>query len=340
MQSKKRKLLSTLIVLAMVLSLFAAIPLTASAADEPVISFDGGGPLAITGTTARSWHIIDDAGPAGACSIFGVVYLRSAAHPDAAAIKAGTGAVASASWPNQATGRTTNLFYEGLTPATNYTVYVVAENTIGFSTILSMDFTTTAASNNAGILGIASAAPVFGAEAGTIGAPKTASFTVTNIWSFIGGGQINAATGATVTTYTDSGFTTAGSVTLNVGVPTHVYIKVVAEDGTTTLYYDVTVTRQAAGTAPTITGPTTMTLTVGYAAASTNAYTIGGTAPVVVTKTSGNAAITWNDTTKKLDIAAGLAAGSYPVVLTASNGTLPNATLNPDFDTCIFIVPA
>jgi len=31
---------------------------------------------------------------------------------------------------------------------------------------------------------------------------------------------------------------------------------------------------------------------------------------------------------KKLDIAAGLAVGSYSVVLTASNGTTPYATLN------------
>ena len=79
--------------------------------------------------------------------------------------------------------------------------------------------------------------------------------------------------------------------------------------------------------APTITGLSAMSLTVGYAATSTTAYTIGGTAPVVVAKTSGDAAITWNSATQKLDIAAGLAAGNYPVVLTASNGILPDATL-------------
>jgi hypothetical protein len=46
-----------------------------------------------------------------------------------------------------------------------------------------------------------------------------------------------------------------------------------------------------------------------------------------VTKTSGNAAITWNNTTNKLDIAAGLAAGTYPVTLKAANGVAPDATL-------------
>ncbi|MDR2687580.1 MAG: DUF6273 domain-containing protein [Oscillospiraceae bacterium] len=83
----------------------------------------------------------------------------------------------------------------------------------------------------------------------------------------------------------------------------------------------------ATATAPGITGPTTMSLTAGYAATSTGVYTLTGAPAPTVTKQSGNAAITWNDTTKKLDIAAGLAAGTYPVVLKAANGTTPDATL-------------
>jgi hypothetical protein len=71
-----------------------------------------------------------------------------------------------------------------------------------------------------------------------------------------------------------------------------------------------------------------MTLTAGYATTSTDTYTITGTPTPTVIKTSGNAAIAWNDSEKRLVITAGLAAGIYPVVLTASNGTLPNATLN------------
>lgn len=80
------------------------------------------------------------------------------------------------------------------------------------------------------------------------------------------------------------------------------------------------------GTAPTITGPATLTLTEGYDATATGMYTITGTAPVAVTKTSGDAMIVWNDATKKLDVAAGLAAGNYTVTLKASNGILPDAT--------------
>ena len=72
---------------------------------------------------------------------------------------------------------------------------------------------------------------------------------------------------------------------------------------------------------PTITGPTSMTLAAGYAATSTGVYTIAGEPAPTVTKTSGDSKITWNNSTKKLDIAAGLTAGSYPVVLTAASGT-------------------
>lgn len=80
--------------------------------------------------------------------------------------------------------------------------------------------------------------------------------------------------------------------------------------------------------APTITGPTGMTLVEGYTAAETLTYTVDGYPVPTVTKTSGNDKITWNNTTKKLEIAAGLLTGSYPVVLTASNGINPNATLS------------
>lgn len=81
-----------------------------------------------------------------------------------------------------------------------------------------------------------------------------------------------------------------------------------------------------ASNAPTLSGPTSMTLAPGYAATSTGAFTATGNPPPTVTKTSGDAAITWNDTTKMLDIAAGLTLGTYPVVLTASNGVGADAT--------------
>jgi hypothetical protein len=86
----------------------------------------------------------------------------------------------------------------------------------------------------------------FGSEAGTSTAPKTANITVANSYSSIGAAQVTAnSTGTTKTVYTDAAFTNAGSVNLTAGVPTHVYIKVVAEDGVTTMYYDVTVTRSS-----------------------------------------------------------------------------------------------
>ncbi|CFX14949.1 Fibronectin, type III [Syntrophomonas zehnderi OL-4] len=80
-------------------------------------------------------------------------------------------------------------------------------------------------------------------------------------------------------------------------------------------------------TPPAIAGPTALTLNVGYGATSTGEYTLTGTEPIVVEKTAGDASISWNNGTRKLDIAAGLPAGSYPVTLKAGNGALPDATL-------------
>ena len=80
--------------------------------------------------------------------------------------------------------------------------------------------------------------------------------------------------------------------------------------------------------APKISGPTSMTLQLGYKKTSTKAYTITGTTPISVTKTSGSEKITWNNTTKKLDIDEGLAVGVYTVKLKASNGVTPDATLS------------
>lgn len=71
--------------------------------------------------------------------------------------------------------------------------------------------------------------------------------------------------------------------------------------------------------APGITGPTSMTVTEGYTAFSTDPFTLSGdpTPTVVISSVAG---ITWNATTQQLDIAAGLPVGTYTVTLTASNG--------------------
>ena len=71
---------------------------------------------------------------------------------------------------------------------------------------------------------------------------------------------------------------------------------------------------------PTITGQGSLTRTVGYPAFSTDAFTIEGTQPITVTPSNTHGdRITWNAITNRLDIAAGLPAGVYAVVLTATN---------------------
>ena len=85
------------------------------------------------------------------------------------------------------------------------------------------------------------------------------------------------------------------------------------------------VTVEAGPEAPGIAGPDSMSLTMGYKALRTTAYTITGTEPVIVSLASDYNEITWNDTRKTIDIAAGLAVGEYTVTLTASNGIAPDA---------------
>jgi len=81
------------------------------------------------------------------------------------------------------------------------------------------------------------------------------------------------------------------------------------------------------GTAPTFTGTSTWSDFLGYTDFSVSGFTTTGDPSPRISKTSGNALITWNDATQTIDVAAGLAAGSYPVVLTAANGITPDATL-------------
>jgi hypothetical protein len=73
------------------------------------------------------------------------------------------------------------------------------------------------------------------------------------------------------------------------------------------------------GNAASISGPTSQTLTIGYAATSSSAFTVTGDSPVTVEKTSGDAKLTWDDTAKKINIAAGLGAGTYPAIIVAKN---------------------
>ncbi|MCL2317756.1 MAG: Ig-like domain-containing protein [Methanomassiliicoccaceae archaeon] len=78
---------------------------------------------------------------------------------------------------------------------------------------------------------------------------------------------------------------------------------------------------------PGITGPTAMSLVVGYSATTSGVFTLAGLPEPTVTKTSGNALITWDNAAKRLNIAAGLSAASYSVVLRADNGYTPAGTI-------------
>ena len=73
-------------------------------------------------------------------------------------------------------------------------------------------------------------------------------------------------------------------------------------------------------TMPSITGPSDLTLTVGYTATSSAQFTPSGNPiPTVSQDTDHGGNIVWNNVTQRLDISAGLPIGTYAVVLTASN---------------------
>ena len=123
-----------------------------------------------------------------------------------------------------------------------------------------------------------------------------------------------------------SGGTTNFSIKPNDGLTagTHIATVTITDPNITSYTFTIRFTVSTVGappvsTPPVIIGPETMTLTTGYTATSSDIFTITGTAPVTVTKTSGNDRITWNNATKRLDIAAGLPAGAYPVALRATN---------------------
>jgi hypothetical protein len=119
---------------------------------------------------------------------------------------------------------------------------------------------------------------------------------------------------------------TSGLITISASTAAGIYpftIKASNSVGDDTQTFTLTVNAPPvtppSGTAPRISGPSSLTLTKGYVATSTSVYTITGTAPVTVLKLSGDDKISWNSTTRQLDIAAGLAVGIYEVRLRATN---------------------
>ncbi|MCL2088900.1 MAG: Ig-like domain-containing protein [Oscillospiraceae bacterium] len=77
--------------------------------------------------------------------------------------------------------------------------------------------------------------------------------------------------------------------------------------------------------APTLSGPASMELTYGYSATTTNQYLSTGSTPITITQDNiYSNRIVYNSTARLFNIAAGLEVGTYPVKLTASNGTAPD----------------
>jgi len=165
------------------------------------------------------------------------------------------------------------------------------------------------------------AAPV----APTITGPETmslvAGYAATHTTAF----TINlGAPTATVTRVSDPGITWNAAqnrwdIASGLAVGDHT-ATITAENLAGTATHTFTLTITAAPAAPTITGPTALSRTVGYAAFSTNAFTITGAQPITVTQNATHGGrIVWNASTNRLDISAGLSAGTYAVVLTATN---------------------
>ncbi|NLC39663.1 MAG: L,D-transpeptidase [Clostridiaceae bacterium] len=80
--------------------------------------------------------------------------------------------------------------------------------------------------------------------------------------------------------------------------------------------------------APSISGDQALTLTEGYKKTSTGAYTVSGnpSPEISITNNPDSKKIVWNNTSKKIDITAGLAAGKYEFSIKVSNSA-GNATL-------------
>lgn len=164
------------------------------------------------------------------------------------------------------------------------------------------DLTTDPLSNDAGLSSVLGQIITAGGEAGTSGEPKTAAITVTNTTTTVAAINIvKHDAGAIVTFYgTDSTFATeaTGSVNLTAGATTDIYIKVEAADETT-LYYKVTITRDAAAQTPqppTVTGGAEyIDVTNVEAGAELKLYIVGGQLASTTYRDMGNGTYRFED---------------------------------------------
>jgi LPXTG-motif cell wall-anchored protein len=80
-----------------------------------------------------------------------------------------------------------------------------------------------------------------------------------------------------------------------------------------------------------------MTIVEGYTATSSAVFTLNERfSPTVTLSNDFGGKITWNNTTKRLDIAAGIPAGTYTFTLTASGG---RQTVSQDFTLTVNSLP-
>jgi uncharacterized repeat protein (TIGR02543 family) len=103
-------------------------------------------------------------------------------------------------------------------------------------------------SADAGLAAVAGQPVAAGSQAGTAAEPKTAAVSVANGQASVAVSDVAAAEpNAEAHLYSDAAFSADHNAPINLveGGATHVYVKVVAEDGST-LHYDVTVNRAAA----------------------------------------------------------------------------------------------
>ncbi|MDR1464321.1 MAG: cadherin-like beta sandwich domain-containing protein [Oscillospiraceae bacterium] len=104
-------------------------------------------------------------------------------------------------------------------------------------------------SDDASLLSVLGESVIAGNEAGTLAAPKTTAITVDNDVDTLTLADIAAAATATVHFYSDAAFSADEDMAVSLAEgDNEIYVKVTAEDGTTVIFYQVTVTRSTATT--------------------------------------------------------------------------------------------
>ncbi len=192
------------------------------------------------------------------------------------------------------------------------------------------NFSGTLLSDDAGLTTVAGQSITAVGSGTSAGSPKTAGISVANTVTSIATSDIAVAMGAAFKLYSDNGFSQDENqpVSLAEGSNNRLYIKVTAEDGITTLYYDVTVTRDSTpppvGTAPTITTNSLPNGTVGTAYSQT--LSASGDTPITWTLVSGSLPDGLSLSLGGMISGTPSSSGSFSFTVKAANGVSPDAT--------------